>query len=352
MTPPRFLFMHLYGSCNLRCGHCTFWQRPQTLNQHAGWPHGQYLGRRRGITLEFARMNPRGVVVTHGGETMLDWDDYFDFCKLTRSLGLKLLSVCNGTMIFSPERAKKVILEGPSEVSVSLDGAMAAVHDVFRGARGSFDRAARALRLLLAARRECAAYTRGADSKVHAILLVGKSTYRELDAAYDLALRQIGVDKLKLNLIQPSFGLREGEDEFFARESQVDPDELEEVLRKVNAKYDLCFSPVWVAQALMYFRSLWKNPNVSKGWSGDLATTEHVCNSYDRNIWISDRGVMQLCCDAKWVGRQWERDGDLGSFWNGAENQRSAMATCNSLCGISHSLRNTSTTLLATKHGV
>ena len=346
MTPPRFLFMHLYGSCNLRCGHCTFWQRPHTLNQHAGWQHAQYLHRREEILNEFASLNPKGAVVTHGGETMLDWDDYFLFCKMCRERSLKLLSVCNGTMIFSPERALKVVLDGPSEVSVSLDSPRALVHDAFRGVPGSFDKATRALRLLLEARRET-----GADAKIYAILLLGKSTYEELDAAYDLVLRQIGADKLKLNAIQPSFGLREGKDEFFERESQVDPGRLEEILWQVNEKYDLAFSPRWVGQMVMYFRSLRKNPLVAMGWSADLSTDEHVCNSYDRNVWVSDRGVVQLCCDARWEGRQWEKAGDLAAFWGESGAQREAMGSCNRLCGISHSLRNTSSTLRATRHG-
>ena len=81
------------------------------------------------------------------------------------------------------------------------------------------------------------------------------------------------------------------------------------------------------------------------GWWGDLATAEHVCDSYDRNVWVSGDGGMQLCCDARWPGAPWREPGDLGRFWEGAGQQRCAMATCNRLCGISHSLRNTSSTM-------
>jgi MoaA/NifB/PqqE/SkfB family radical SAM enzyme len=277
---------------------------------------------------------------------MLDWDDYFAYCKICRDNDLKLLSVCNGTMIFSPLRAARVVDCGPAEVSVSLDSSRYEVHDRLRGVRGSFDRATRALQLLLAARRAS-----GSGIKIHAILLVGKSTYEELDEAYDFALNKLGVDKLKLNMIQPSFGRRAGEDAYFAEESQVDANKLEEILWRVCAKYDLAFNPGWVAQVLMYFRSFQGNPNVLNGWSGDLTTSEHICNSYDRNIWISDRSVMQLCCDEKWAGREWTAPGDLRKFWEEAQPQRDAMGTCNSLCGISHSLRNLSSTTRATKHG-
>lgn len=347
--PPRFLFMHMYESCNLRCTHCTFWRRPNTLHRQSGWAdllRQQHRERREGIVEELAGLNPRGVVVTHGGEALLDWDDYLAFCGLCRKHGLKLFTVTNGTAIFSLERAEELVTLGPSEISVSFDGARPEIHDALRGVKGAFAKATAAVVALLRAR-----HKHHSPMKVYAMLLVGKSTYEDLDAAYDFALNDLGVDKLKLNMVQPSFGNESGDDEFFAREHDVDPDRLRDILWKVSDKYELGFNPTWVAQVAMYFRSIRGNPLVGKGWQGDLATSEHICNSYDRNIWLSDRSIMQLCCDSRWAGREWRKPGDLRSFWEHAEMQRRQMSSCNRLCGISHSLRNTSSTMGAMRHG-
>lgn len=347
MTPPRFLFMQLYTSCNLRCPHCTFWQRPHTLKDKAGWQHRRHVVQRAAIVREFAALNPRGVVVTHGGEALLDFEDYLRFCGLCREHGLRVLTVTNGTQVWSSDRAERLVTGGPHEVSVSFDSTVPEEHDRFRGVPGAFDKAVRALRLLLAARSAL-----GATTRIYAMLLVGRTTYRSLDSSYNFALNVLGVDKLKLNMVQPSFGLREGRDDFFADEHDVDPAELGKVLAAVDAKYDLAFDPAWVRQVVMYFRSLSTQPLVHMGWSADLKTEDHICDSYERNVWVDASSVMQLCCDSKWPGRSWDKPGDLRAFWEGADALRGQMASCNSLCGVSHSLRKTSSTLRAVVHGV
>ena len=104
---------------------------------------------------------------------------------------------------------------------------------------------------------------------------------------------------------------------------------------------------IWVANAVIGKYS------VCAGYleRRDLATSEHVCDSYDRNVWVSREGTMQLCCDSRWAGAAWRESGDLRRFWEGAGQQRCVMASCNRLCGMSHSLRNTSSTLGAKLHG-
>ena len=339
MVPPKFLFIPIYASCNLRCPHCTFWERPHTLTKRS-WADGDHKERRKSIVAEFAKLNPAGTVVTHGGESLMAWDEYMDFSRLVRSHGLRLLTVTNGTMIHSLERAGELAIDGPSEISISFDSPRLEIHDKFRGAEGAFAKATSAVIALLRAR-----FKWHSKIRVYAILLVGKSTCQDLDYAYDFALNELGVDKLKLNLIQPSFGRNLGEDPFFAEESQVDPDKLREALLAVDAKYALKFNPAWIAQATMYFRSLRFYPKARMSWQGQLETTDHICNSYDRNIWVTDHSQMYLCCDSAWPGALWEKPGDLEKFWTSSDALREMMSSCNRLCGISHSLRNTTSTL-------
>jgi pyruvate-formate lyase-activating enzyme len=345
---PKFLFLPVNASCNLRCPHCSFWQVPNTLKQ-TSWADGDHKARRWAIMEEFAVLNPAGTVVTHEGESLLDWTGYLELCWRARKLGLRLITVTNGTMIHSPEQADALVTEGPSEINVSLDSVRPELHDKFRGVPGSFDKAVLAVQLLLDARELWSS-----SIKVNIILLVGKSTYEDLDAAYDFALNWLGVDKLKLNMIQPSFGNNTWSDPFFAEESDVHPERLRTVLREVDVKYHLSFNPEWVFQMVMYFRSLRALSTSAKllGWRGDFATSEHICNSYDRNIWVSERSDMQLCCDSRWPGMVWEKYGDMARFWEEAHalegtraEMRCKMTECNRLCGISHSLRNTSATV-------
>ena len=74
--------MHLYAGCNLHYTHCTFWQRPNTLGTPRSWEELRrrdrktaYRQMRSEIVAEFAALNPRGAVVSHGGEALLDWED-------------------------------------------------------------------------------------------------------------------------------------------------------------------------------------------------------------------------------------------------------------------------------------
>jgi sulfatase maturation enzyme AslB (radical SAM superfamily) len=338
---PKFLFLPVYDACNLRCPHCAFWKRPHTLKQ-TSWADGDHKTRRWTIMEEFASLNPIGTVVTHEGESLLDWSGYLELSRRARALGLRLLTVTNGTMIYSSERAGELVIDGPSEINISLDSVKPEIHDKFRGVKGSFDKAVRALQLLIAARREWRS-----DIKVNTILLVGKSTYEDLDASYDFALNALGVDKLKLNAIQPSFGNDSGDDPFFAEESDVDPGRLRAALLEVNSKYKLSFDPRWISLMTMYFKSLreYSSENKLLGWQGDLITQDHICNSYDRNIWVSERSDMFLCCDSSWPGAVWEKPGDMKRFWEGVGELRGKMGACNRLCGVSHSLRNTSATV-------
>lgn len=73
MQPPKFLFVHLSESCNLKCPHCFYWKpRPED-------PLNISVERKLEIVSEFAGMNPRGVVVTCGAESTMDIEGFFRF---------------------------------------------------------------------------------------------------------------------------------------------------------------------------------------------------------------------------------------------------------------------------------
>lgn len=336
--PPRFLFIQLNQRCNLRCQHCAYWQQKDD-------DRANYLspGRKREIFAEFAAMNPAGRVVICGGESMLDVDDYFGITRDCRALGLRVLSVVNGTRIRSPEMAERMVREGPHEISVSLNSHREDLHDETRGVRGSFARAVTALRLLVAARRRLGA----GDTRIYVMGLVFDGNYRELDPFYDFVLNDIGADKLKLNFLQPSFGSAGPVDDFFARHNRLDVDALVDEIRRSDAKYGLGLNPVWLGQVAMYFRSLAASPVSHLGWASPTGTREHICNTYERNIMVDLHGIARLCFSGAFPGFRLTAPGDLRRFWEGADFIRNAMRSCNRYCGISHSVRREHSTLAA-----
>ncbi len=336
-SAPDFLFLSINKRCNLRCQHCDFWKlddadRPRYLSRE----------RRAAILGEFAALRPGGAVVICGGESMLDLEDYFAVAGDCRSLGLRCLSVINGTRVRDVERAERMVLAGPHEISVSLNSHRPELHDRTRGVRGSFDKAVRALRLLLDARRR-----QGTATRIYAMGLVFDENYRELEAFYDFVLNDVGADKLKLNFIQPSFGHHAAEDPFFASHSRVDADELYEIIGRCDRTFGLGLNPAWRGQVRMYFRSVAGAGDAARGWSAQSGTAEHICNTYERNIMVDHYGVARLCFSPLFPGYPLAKPGDLGRFWHGAEFIRGEMRGCNRYCGISHSVRRETSTLVS-----
>jgi MoaA/NifB/PqqE/SkfB family radical SAM enzyme len=339
-APPKFLFLTVNEVCNLRCMHCRYWQSkrgPQIP-----------VSRQLELVEEFAELAPGGRVVICGGEPMLDPTAYFGVCAAARKCGLQTLSVVNGTMISEPWQATRMVTCGPDKVSISLDHPVESVHNNVRGIVGSYGKALDAMTYLLAAR--------GSDKtpRIYAMGLLGKSTVPYLDQFYELVLKTIGADKLKLNAVQPTFLCTRGEagqepesDLFFARESQVNAILLRRTLENCAFKYDLHLDPEWVNIMTSYFRSLWQKPeeDLLKGWLCGIDTFRHICNSYERNVMVDLDGVASLCFSRTFRSEKLQVRGDMRKFWEGADDVREEMRTCNRICGISHSVRRVSATL-------
>jgi MoaA/NifB/PqqE/SkfB family radical SAM enzyme len=343
ITAPRFLFIEINKRCNLRCEHCHYWKADPEDGTH-----GISAERRSEILVEFAQLSPAGTVVTCGGEQMLDLEDYFAVAKTCIDSGLGCLSVVNGTMIGNAGIADRMILEGPSEITVSLNSHLAELHDRSRGRVGSFDMAVRALRLLLASRARLEA-----SKPIYAMAVVFEQNYRELDAFYDFVLNDIGADKLKLNFLQPTFGpiVPAFEDLYFEQNVIADYRALGRIIRSCDRKYGLHINPRWLRQILMYHRSVRENGDARRGWGGK-GTRYPICNSYDRNIMVDIHGAAKLCFSTAFPSVQLEKAGDLARMWREADATRASMRGCRRYCGISHSVRRENATLKAGTAGV
>jgi MoaA/NifB/PqqE/SkfB family radical SAM enzyme len=334
--PPRFLFVDINRQCNLRCQHCLYWTRKEVPQ-----PGDISVARRSEIILEFAQLSPRGTVVICGGEGLLNPERYFPVTRQCQELGLGCFSVINGTKVTDDTAAERMILEGPSEITVSLNSHRAEVHDDTRGMSGSFDLAVGAIRLLLAARQRL-----GAHTPVYAMAVICERNYRELDAFYAFVLHDLGADKLKLNFLQPTFGAADtSPDDRFYRDNVIrDYEELLRIIAACDRKYGLNLNPEWLQVVRGYHRSVRANGDAARGWRGK-GTEQPICNSYQRNIMVNMSGEARLCFSTGFPGVPLTETGDLAKFWSGSDRLRRKMARCRQYCGISHSVRRMSATL-------
>jgi MoaA/NifB/PqqE/SkfB family radical SAM enzyme len=320
------MFVQTNQRCNLRCTHCEYWRYSDERSK--------YLSneRRAELVREFAEIGGR-TIVTCGGEPMLDTEDYFSLCRSARENGLGLFSVINGTRVHSVDVAERMLLEGPSEITVSFDHHLESEHDRLRGRKSSFRLAVRAILLLLAARERLQVKT-----PIYIMTIVSEDTWRTLDEFYEFALG-LGVDKLKLNIMQPTFQGK-GPDEYFSSAKIKDVDGCLEMIRKCDAKHGIDRNPNWLAAVEMYLRSLSKCGSALAGWAASRGTEEAICNSYDRNIMVDLYGTARLCFSPIFAGVKLDRYGDLEEFWNRSSLPiRDRMVGCKQFCGISHSVR-------------
>ena len=140
---PRLETIYLYATsdCNQRCRHC--W-----VEAGSGPPTGPPLavGELRRALAPARALGLEWLKVT-GGEPFVR-SDAIDLVEGFCGDGLAVQVETNGTLI-DDRLAGRLAAAGVTQVSVSLDGAVAGTHDGLRRQVGSFDRAVRAIERLV-----------------------------------------------------------------------------------------------------------------------------------------------------------------------------------------------------------
>ncbi|MBN1491819.1 MAG: radical SAM protein [Phycisphaerae bacterium] len=140
---PRLVFWETTAACNLECVHCRRLDVARELARD-----DLTTAEARALIVEIAKAGT-AILVFSGGEPLMR-PDLFELAMLAREYGLIIALASNGTMI-DATLAGRIAGVGFHRVSVSLDGATAATHDVLRQQPGAFDRAVNALEALHAA---------------------------------------------------------------------------------------------------------------------------------------------------------------------------------------------------------
>lgn len=340
LNPPKFMFVQVNKRCNFHCTHCSYWKRND--DDKTG-----YLSEARMTELlqEYVELSPGAAIVICGGEPMLDPDLFYLITTECRRLGLRCLSVVNGSGVVSPASADRMIAEGPAEISISLDSHIESDNDNLRGLPGAFRIATTAVRQLIAARSRAP----GSPTKIYVMGLICQRNWRDLDGFYNFVLNDLGADKLKINVVQPSFG-GGNPDVFFDREHIRDAAGFEAVLTACAEKYELPMNPAWKSDVVMYVQSVLDNGDTARGWSSSRGTKRVICDSCERNIMVDIYGVASLCFSPVFTHRALKQRGDLQNFWFGMDETRKRMSTCTRYCGVSHSVRRESCLLKETSN--
>ncbi|MGK5632449.1 cytosylglucuronate decarboxylase [Streptomyces sp. URMC 123] len=153
----RYLFIRILEACNADCFMCEFALSRDTF---------------RFSLDEFRELLPRavaagvGYVRFTGGEPLMH-RDVVELVRVGTAAGMRMSLITNGMAL--PRLIEPLAAAGLAQVVVSLDGASAETHDVYRRSPGMFDNALRGLR---------AAAERGVLPRVNTV--VGPHNYTEM----------------------------------------------------------------------------------------------------------------------------------------------------------------------------
>jgi len=125
-------------ACDLVCVHCRACAQPLRSRLELSTPEA------KGLMDEIADMQVPLFVLT-GGDP-LKRPDIYELVEYAAQRGLRISVTPSATPLLTQEAIAKLKGAGLMRLAVSLDGSSAAIHDAFRGVRGSYEWTLRAIR--------------------------------------------------------------------------------------------------------------------------------------------------------------------------------------------------------------
>jgi heme b synthase len=202
---PRLIFWETTAGCNLHCIHC---RRIDVADRLV--PEDLSTAESKQLIDQIVTFcNP--ILILSGGEPLIR-PDIFEIAEHAVAKGLRVALATNGTLIDGP-MTQRIVDAGIRRVAVSLDGATAETHDLFRALPGSFAQALRGIDHLRARR-----------MSVQVNTTVARHNIDELPRILSLA-RALGADAFHIFLLVPvGCGVE------IADEQMISPRQYEEVL--------------------------------------------------------------------------------------------------------------------------
>ncbi len=292
----RLLFWETTAACNLSCRHC------RRLDLAAGGLAPGDLDTAACLKLvDQLASFARPILVLSGGEPLLR-PDLFRIAARAREQGLPVALATNGTLI-GPALARQIVDSGVRRVSISLDGATAAVHDAFRGLPGSFERALEGFQHLCAL---------GMSLQVNCT--VARHNQHQLEEVHALAKR-IGAEALHFFMLVPvGCGVE------LSASQQLEPRRYEEILGWIYDRQQQ--DPALQLKATCaphYFRILHQRGGSRGGASADgMHTLTRGCLAGSAVCFVSHTGEVFPCGYLPVSAGNVRRE-HLREIWNTAE---------------------------------
>src|SRR4051794_14933547 len=161
---------NLTRTCNLKCVHCY------TSSEAKRYPDELPTETCKAVLDDLAEFKVPAVLFS-GGEPLVR-PDLFELAAHARSKGLHVVLSTNGTLI-DQAKAKRLKELEFAYVGISLDSAIPAIHDQFRGVEGAFERTMRGFRHCVEA-----------GQKVGLRLTLTRHTCENLDMIFDFLERE------------------------------------------------------------------------------------------------------------------------------------------------------------------
>ena len=133
---PRLIAWEVTRACPLCCKHCRALAQPAAESDELSTAEGFRL-------LDNIASFAKPTIILTGGEPMMR-SDIYDLAAHARDLGLNAVMAPCG-LLLNDETAARLRQVGIQHISISLDAATAAAHDLFRGVPGAFAAAIRGM---------------------------------------------------------------------------------------------------------------------------------------------------------------------------------------------------------------
>jgi MoaA/NifB/PqqE/SkfB family radical SAM enzyme len=222
---PRAAQVEPIGRCNLACRMCTVNERGDTVAALSLAHFEQLLDQMPGLQ----QLHLQGL-----GEPMLH-AQFFEMVEIAVARGIRVSANTNLTLL-TPRRAARCIDSGLASLSVSLDGASAAVYEAIRR-KASFAKVLRNLGRLVDARDAA-----GSALEVRLVMVLMRSNLHELPALVRLAhahrVPAILVQRLSSDLTQPDLPQRYIPIRDYVSSAELAPPDLGEAGRVFDAARD------------------------------------------------------------------------------------------------------------------
>jgi heme b synthase len=246
----------------------------------------------------------RPIIILTGGEPM-SRPDIYEIASYAHGLGLRVVMAPCGVLL-NDETVARIVGSGISAVSISIDGATAASHDAFRGAKGAFDACMRGIEAV-----------KRAGLRFQINTTVSRHNVAELPAILDLAVR-LGAATFNPFLLVPTGRGRDLADQ------EISPQQYEETLQWLASQQSRGDVEIRVTCAPHYQRVLRQSgaePAQGRGAAGG-------CMGGKSFAFISHRGKVQICgfLDVE-CGDLRQVDYDFKRVWDTSEVFRSVRDT-------------------------